>query len=353
MKIGLIQSVIGAGGGYDKVLFSLLEKLSTTNHAVTIYTLGKPLVKIPSKFKVQVFLPLRIPFFGIYQTFLDSKLIKQAKNEDIIINLTTNILAANKNQKTIFLYKNFSLANNKNVTSKYNHGFWKLYYQPYKIILNKLKNKLENENIKIFGSSKFVVEKMIKILNCSVKVLYPPVETESFKNDYDNKSGIISVSRFAREKNLEFMISIMTEINEDLEIIGSAISKNNNYIKSLKKLIKSNNVKLLINIPREELISHVKKSKIYFHTSNETFGISIVEAMSAGCIPIVPNSGGHKETVPFDELRYEINNYDEASLKLKLACEGKFDHYLPKIKSHAETFNKTVFQSEIIKEIEN
>ncbi|KFM14531.1 Glycogen synthase protein [Marine Group I thaumarchaeote SCGC RSA3] len=353
MKIGLIQSVIGAGGGYDKVLFSLLEKLSTTNHTVTVYTLGKPLVEIPKKFKIEVFLPLRIPFFGIYQTFLDSKLIKKAKNDDMIINLTTNMLTTNKDQKTIFLYKNFSLPNDKNATSKYNHGFWKLYYKPYKIILNKLKNKLENKNTRIFGSSKFVAEKMTKILNCHVEVLYPPVEIESFKNNYEQKSGIVSVSRFAREKNLEFMISIMSEIDEDLEIIGSAISKNNNYIKSLKKLIKSSNVKLLVNIPREELISHVKKSKVYFHTSNETFGISVVEAMSAGCIPIVPNSGGHKETVPFDELRYEINNYDDASLKLKLACEGKFDHYLPKIKSHAETFNKTVFQSKILKEIEN
>jgi len=352
MKIGLIQSVIGGGGGYDKVLFSLLEKLSTTDHTVTIYTLGKPLVEIPNKFKVEVFLPLRIPFFGIYQTFLDSKLVKRAENEDVIINLTTNILASNKNQKTIFLYKNISLPDDKNVTSKYNRGFWKLYYQPYKIILNTLKNKLDNKNTKIFGSSKFVAEKMTRILNCPVKVLYPPVETELFKNN-DVKSGIISVSRFAREKNLEFMISVLNDIDDNSKIIGSVMSENNIYLKLLQNLAKSKNIKLLVNKTRDELISHVKKSKIYFHTSNETFGISVVEAMAAGCIPIVPDTSGHKETVPFDELRYKINNYDEARLKLKLASEGKFDHYMPKIKSHAETFDKNVFQSKILKEIEN
>lgn len=353
MKIGLIQSVVGAGGGYDKVLFSLLEKLSTTNHTITIYTLGKPLVEISNKFKVEIFLPLRIPFFGIYQTFLDSKLIKRAKNEDVIINLTTNMLSENKNQKTIFLYKNFSLPDDKNITSKYNHGFWKLYYQPYKLLLNVLKNKLDNESTKVFGSSKFVAEKMTRILDRYVGVLYPPVETELFSNNYDQKSGIISVSRFSREKNLEFMINVMTDIDEDLKIIGSVISENNNYLKLLQNLANKNNVKLLVNYSRDELISEVKKSKIYFHTSNETFGISVVEAMSAGCIPIVPDTSGHKETVPFDELRYNINNYDEARLKLKLACEGKFDHYIPKIKSHAEKFDKKVFQSKILKEIEN
>jgi glycosyltransferase involved in cell wall biosynthesis len=35
----------------------------------------------------------------------------------------------------------------------------------------------------------------------------------------------------------------------------------------------------------------------------EHFGISIVEAMSAGCLPVVPDSGGPREYVP-PNLRY-------------------------------------------------
>jgi len=37
----------------------------------------------------------------------------------------------------------------------------------------------------------------------------------------------------------------------------------------------------------------------------EHFGISTVEAIAQGCIPIVHNSGGQKEIVPFRELRFD------------------------------------------------
>jgi glycosyltransferase involved in cell wall biosynthesis len=64
-------------------------------------------------------------------------------------------------------------------------------------------------------------------------------------------------------------------------------------------------VKLLPNISRRELRDVLRRSKVYLHTSkNEPFGISIIEAMSSGCIPIVPDSGGPKEFVP-KQLRYE------------------------------------------------
>jgi len=43
----------------------------------------------------------------------------------------------------------------------------------------------------------------------------------------------------------------------------------------------------------------MRETNIYFHTlAGESFGISTVEAMSAGLIPIVPDIGGHTEFVP-------------------------------------------------------
>ena len=43
------------------------------------------------------------------------------------------------------------------------------------------------------------------------------------------------------------------------------------------------------------------KAKVYVHCAqNEHFGISIVEAMAAGCVPVVHNSGGPREIVSED-----------------------------------------------------
>ena len=54
-----------------------------------------------------------------------------------------------------------------------------------------------------------------------------------------------------------------------------------------------------------ELREILQRSKVYLHTgSDEPFGVSIVEAMSSGCITVVPDSGGPKEFVP-KEYRYK------------------------------------------------
>src|SRR2546430_11402919 len=53
------------------------------------------------------------------------------------------------------------------------------------------------------------------------------------------------------------------------------------------------NVHLEANIRSESLVKLLASAKIYLHTRvDEGFGISIVEAMAAGCLPIVHESGG-------------------------------------------------------------
>jgi glycosyltransferase involved in cell wall biosynthesis len=58
------------------------------------------------------------------------------------------------------------------------------------------------------------------------------------------------------------------------------------------------NARVIVN-PNKELYQEVlAKSKIYLHLmKGEHFGITVVEAMSAGCVPIVHDSGGPKEIV--------------------------------------------------------
>ena len=78
------------------------------------------------------------------------------------------------------------------------------------------------------------------------------------------------------------------------------------------------NVTLLKNIPRNKLVSILNRAKVYFHCSRETFGISIIEGIAAGCIPIVPDNSAHKETVPFEELRYRENDANDAKNKINI-----------------------------------
>jgi glycosyltransferase involved in cell wall biosynthesis len=58
-------------------------------------------------------------------------------------------------------------------------------------------------------------------------------------------------------------------------------------------------VTLETNVCLNNLLSIMREAKVYFHTMvGEHFGISIVEAMAAGLIPLVSDVGGPIEFVP-------------------------------------------------------
>src|SRR6266568_4762702 len=58
------------------------------------------------------------------------------------------------------------------------------------------------------------------------------------------------------------------------------------------------NGRVIVNPNKEMYQETLAKSRIYLHLMRgEHFGITIVESMSAGCVPVVHDSGGPREIV--------------------------------------------------------
>jgi glycosyltransferase involved in cell wall biosynthesis len=82
-------------------------------------------------------------------------------------------------------------------------------------------------------------------------------------------------------------------------------------------------ISFVINATNSDLWKWYSQAKIYWHASGfgedltkhperaEHFGISTVEAMSAGAIPVVINAGGQKEIVTDGSNGYLWNTQDE------------------------------------------
>ena len=69
---------------------------------------------------------------------------------------------------------------------------------------------------------------------------------------------------------------------------------------------KLTNVHLIADASEEERNNLLTSAAFFIHSlREEPFGITTVQGIGAGCIPIVHNSGGQKEVVPYEELRYE------------------------------------------------
>jgi len=344
MKIGIVQSIVNPTGGNNAVLKEMINTLKTMGHEIILYTFSKPSEEF-SNITIKTKIPIRFPLLGIYQNFL---MPNHNYDECDIIISTTHLNVKTKKPLIIYDQNNLGLEqSNSYVPIKYRHGFWKYYYLPYKK-LNKFTPK--NDNVRYVSNSFYSAMNLSKMINYMPTVLYPPVNLSEFF-EKEKKLQVCMIGRISPEKNLEFAVKVLNKIPHSSIIFGNVTTTNIPYYEKLQKMCKSH-VRIKANGSRQELKEILAESKVYLHTAEETFGISVIEAIASGCIPIIPNNSAHLETVCFDELRYVPNNQDDAVSKLTCALKGIYDDMLDRLKEHIKMFDVNYFQkslSELVK----
>ena len=355
MKIGIIHGFVGGGGGTEKTLYAIIESLIEGGHKVTLYTISKPSIKIPG-IKIVSTLPFHLPIFGLYQRYMESKLIAKAKDENLVIQASGGlVLPEKKDQKVvIYCHHDFQNETKKDIT-KYK-GVWSLYYKPYYIMSQKFVNQINNENILFISNSKFIQNSIKQKFSKNSIVIYPPVELELFRNEIKKENSAITVSRYSQEKNLEFAIDVFQDTDVKYTIIGNTKTRINKlYYEKIQSKVNTiqSKISLLKNIERSQVVKSLQRSQVYFHASPETFGISVVEAIAAGCIPIVPDNSAHKETVPINELRYNPNNKKDAQEKIKKAIEGDYDDLIKPLQDSLKNYDRKTFKDAFLSFIHN
>lgn len=147
------------------------------------------------------------------------------------------------------------------------------------------------------------------------EVIYPPVSIENFK-PLNKKRQIISVGRFfgfLKDKKHQFLIESFKKLVEEnklkdwsLHLAGGLGFGDEDYLTELKSVAKGCDVYFYPNASLNEVAKLYGESQIYWHASGyaetdpkkfEHFGITVVEAMASGCVPVVINKGGLKEIV--------------------------------------------------------
>lgn len=348
MNIGIIHGFVGGGGGTEKTLHGILQALEQTEHNVTLYTFSKPKIN-SNKIKIKQTLPISLPLFGLLQRTMESKLISKAKDEDLLIQSSGGLgIPKNPNQKIIvYCHADFS-SELDNPDSKYK-GLWSLYYKSYYSMIKKFTKNINDPRIFLISNSKYIQNSIKEKNNKNSTVIYPPVNLDEF-NPGKKENSVVTLGRYSEEKNHNFGIDVMKDVYCNYEIIGNTNTKSNIlYYEKLENTAKNKNkIYLSKNLERKNLVKKINKSKIYLHCSSETFGISVVESIAAGCIPIVPNNSAHKETVPFEDLRYKFNNVQDAQEKINLALSGKFDHFLKPLQESIQKYDERTFKKSFL-----
>ena len=151
-------------------------------------------------------------------------------------------------------------------------------------------------------------------------ILYPPIDTESFK-PVKKENLILSVARFdspSHAKRQDVLIDAFRKLHQQqkdyqLILVGAVKGEGGkDYLVALKSAAGKLPIKFIPNPDFNELKKLYAKAKIFWHAAGyaidertdpekvEHFGITTVEAMSAGCVPVVIDKGGQREIITPD-----------------------------------------------------
>lgn len=169
----------------------------------------------------------------------------------------------------------------------------------------------------IISNSKFTSKKLKQIYNKKSTIIYPGLKPIKSKNiSIKNNKKILSVGQLSKIKGHDFSINQLSEISDNLTILGRKTSENNKIYKLAKKK------KVFLNLIQTE--DDQIKDDLYKYYSiylanndHEPFGITTLEATSNNCLVLGKKEGGTIEIIKNGINGYLYSNINEARKILK------------------------------------
>lgn len=208
--------------------------------------------------------------------------------------------------------------------------YWSVLSKLYKHFVYGGKDNSMDTYDKILSISEFTTVYIDKYWNKDSEIIYPICEDMYDEKLQDKKKIILHTGRFfemiignhhKRQDVLLDEFANMTELHKkgwELHFVGSVAQNAGalEYILDLMKKSEDLPVFFHFNADFSRVKQLFNEASIYWHATGfgvdknkypemqEHFGITTVEAMSAGCIPVVYNSGGQVEIVTRNNTGY-------------------------------------------------
>ena len=185
----------------------------------------------------------------------------------------------------------------------------------------------------IAGNSAYTNGWVKRLWDVEPTLLYPPVR--QLTSSAPKRPIILSVGRFFdashghSKKQLEMVLAFRALIAEghatgwELHVVGGCDSANREYFNAVRKAALGLPVYLYLNASGDVLEDLFATASIYWHAGGygedpeahpdrfEHFGIAVVEAMSAGAVPVVFGAAGPAEIVREGIDGYQWRSLDE------------------------------------------
>lgn len=313
MHIAVAHLSLNFRGGAERLCLTMIEALKHAGYETTLVTVERTNWKSLKRIMGSVVLPdhevyftniqlskqLSLPIIALlFVTFAIELLqLKLKRRYDLVINTYGDLFTF----MCDIVYVHFPLK----ASLEYSQTppimsaiKWRVSSQIYNFVC-RLFDKVDHSIILV--NSMFTQELVKRFMHRKSIVVYPPVDTKGFSAKAQNQkrtNTIVTISRYSPKRHLETIPLIAKHTNSaEFIIMGNADETSVGTIQSLCKLIDKfglkRKIKLLTNVPRSTLLNTLSTSKVYLHVMpQEHFGISVIEAIANGCVPVVHRSGG-------------------------------------------------------------
>ncbi|HET7771438.1 MAG TPA: glycosyltransferase family 4 protein [Chloroflexota bacterium] len=207
-----------------------------------------------------------------------------------------------------------------------------------------------------------------------VSILYPPVDVHLYTPRGARRKVILGIGRFQKggheKKQLE-MIRLFRRMVRDglsgweLHLVGGSMSDamHRTYLERCRRAARGLPVTLHVDAPADTLQELIETSSIYWHATGygerdpikfEHFGISIVEAMAGGCVPIIAAKGAAAELVDDGESGYVWETMAEWRRRTEevIADEALRQRLAARAAERARRFGRDVFRGTLLGVVE-
>ena len=380
MKIAVMHHSLNIPGGAERLCLSVIEALRNKGHNVSLITVEKTDWKVVKDSFGSVVLPNEENYVitGRISRKLTSILVSSTYFSIFVLQL----LATRQKQKHDLIINTFGDAVNSMADITYVHfplraalslsqippltnvPMWQTIAPIYGSAMSLLDKITPGD---LLTNSKFTKEIIRTVLRRNSLVLYPPVNTETYSSNCfrNTKEGhtVVVVASYTPKRHLE-QVPLIAKHSKSAKfvVMGKADEYSLPTLKKLRdhisRLHVEDRVTLLENVPFKEFLEVLSEAKVYLHIMpQDHFGISVVEGMAAGCVPVVHRSGGpwmdildeqqgmygFSYSTPAEAARYIDTLVSDEDLRSRTALKASY---------RAKRFDKTVFMKRMVEVVE-
>ena len=227
-------------------------------------------------------------------------------------------------------------------------GFMLKLVLPYFLTILRIWDQITMKRIThIIANSKNIKDRIAQTYNRYALVIYPPVDISRFPLSIETKDYYLIVSRLVGYKRVDLAVDACNKLGRRLVVIGSG--SDISYIKEISK----ETVLIMGRQPDDVVEKMIQECRGFIFPGEEDFGISPVEAQSAGKPVIAFRAGGALETVVEGKTGVFFNEQNVESLTKAINEFESTTWDQSFISRHAASFSKERFKRELKTVVDN